>query len=97
VNCTHQKKCGICSNPHDTRNCSQRDSPRCPACKGDHPILDRKCKFHPKHVPEKPRFSPTLPPAIAKEKLAKEGRVKEKALEERRIEEREADDNILDA
>jgi hypothetical protein len=97
VNCTHQKKCGICSNQHDTRNCSQRDSPRCPACKGDHPIFDRKCKFHPKHVLEKPKFGPTLPPAMAKEKLAKERRAKEKALEERRIEEGEADDNMLDA
>jgi hypothetical protein len=97
VNCSHQTKCGICSNPHNTRNCSQRDSPRCPACKGDHPIFDRKCKFHPKHAPEKPKFGPTLPPAMAKEKLAKERRIKEKAIEERRKEQREADENMVDA
>jgi len=97
ANCTHQTKCGICSNPHNTRNCSQRDSPKCPACRWDHPIFDRKCRFHPKHVPEKPKFGLTLPPAMAKEKLAKERRAKEKALEERRMEEGEADENMLDA
>jgi hypothetical protein len=50
TNCTHKTKCGICSNPHNTRNCSQRTTPKCPACRGPHPIFDRKCKFHPRHV-----------------------------------------------
>jgi hypothetical protein len=107
VNCSHQTKCGICSNPHNTRNCSQKDSPRRPACKGDHPIFDRKCKFHPKHTPEKPKFGPTLPSAMAKEKLSKERRIKERAIEERRTKERaaeerrkeqvEVDENMSDA
>jgi len=60
-------------------------------------MVDRKCKFHPKHVPEKPKFGPTLPPAMAKEKLAKEKRAREKAIEERRKEQREADENMVDA
>ena len=50
TNCTHKTKCGICSDPHNTRNCSQRTTPKCPACKGPHPIFDRKCRFRPKHA-----------------------------------------------
>jgi len=73
------------------------DSPKRPACKEEHPIFDRRCKFHPKHVLEKPKFGPTLPLAIAKEKLAKERRAKEKAIEERRKVQREADKNMVDA
>jgi hypothetical protein len=73
------------------------DSPKCPACKEKHPIFDRRCKFHPKYVLEKPKFGPTLPLAMVKEKLAKEKSAKEKALEERRMEEGGADDNIVDA
>lgn len=88
---------GVCSNPHDTRNCSQRGNSKCPACKGKHTIFDRKCKFHPKHVPEKPKFGPTLPPAMAKEKLAMERRAKEKATEERRKGQGEADESMVDA
>jgi hypothetical protein len=42
--------------------------------------LDRKCRFYPKHVPEKPKFGPTFPPVMAKEKLAKERRAKDKAI-----------------
>jgi hypothetical protein len=97
VNCQNRTKCGVCSNPHNTRNCSQRDSPRCPACRGEHPIFNRKCKLHPKHIPEKPKFGPTLPPVMAKEKLARERRAKEKAMEERREEQGEIDENMSDA
>jgi hypothetical protein len=50
TNCTHKTKCGICSNPHNTRNCSQRTTPKCPACLGPHPIFDRKCRLHPRHI-----------------------------------------------
>ena len=74
-----------------------RTSPGCPACEGEHPILDRKCEVHPKHVPEKPKFGPTLPPVMAKEKLAKERRAKEKAIAGRRMEQGETDENMLDA
>lgn len=67
------------------------------ACKGEHPIFDRKCRYHPKHTPEKPTFGPTLPPAIAREKLIREKRAKEKAIEERRKEQGEVDQNMADA
>jgi hypothetical protein len=50
VTCTHPTRCGICSNPHNTRNCSQRTTPRCPACTGEHPIFDRRCRCHPLHA-----------------------------------------------
>jgi hypothetical protein len=86
VNYQNRIKYGVRSNPYNTRNCSQRDSPRYPAYRGKHPIFDKKYKLHPKHTPEKPKFSPTLPLAIAKEKLARERRAKEKAIEERREE-----------
>jgi hypothetical protein len=62
-----------------------------------HPIFDRKCKFHPKHILEKPKFGPSFPPALAKEKLAKEKRAKDKAMEERRKEQGEVDENMADA
>jgi hypothetical protein len=93
ANCMSKTKCGICSNPHNTRDCSQRDSPRCLACRGEHPIFDKKCKLHREHIPEKPKFGPILPPAMAKEKLARERRAKQKAVEERR----EQDENMSDA
>jgi len=64
---------------------------------GDHPIFDKKCKFHPKHTPEKPKFGTTLLPAMAKEELAKERRTQERAAEERRKEHREVDQNMSDA
>jgi hypothetical protein len=97
VNYQNRTKYGVCSNPYNTRNCSQRDSPRYPACRGEHPIFDKKCKLYLKHTPEKPKFGPTLPLAIAKEKLARERRAKEKAMEERREEQGEIDENISDA
>jgi hypothetical protein len=47
------------------------------------------------NIPEKPKFGPTLPPAMAKEKLARERRAKQKAVEERR-EQGETDENMSD-
>ena len=96
ANCSHQTKCGICSNPHNTRNCSQRDNPKCPVCKEKHFVFDRRCRFHPKHIPEKPKFGPTLPPAIAREKLAEERRAKERAMEQKKKERGEADEDMAD-
>ena len=65
-------------------------------CKEKHPVFDRRCRFHPKHIPEKPKFGPTLPPAMAKEKLVRERRAKEKAKEQRREESGEADEGMAD-
>ena len=59
-------------------------------------MFDRRCRFHPKHIPEKPKFGPTLPLAMAREKLAEERRAKERAIEQRRKERGEADDDIAD-
>jgi hypothetical protein len=50
VTYTHPTRCSICSNPHKTRNCSQRATHRRPACTGEYPIFDRKCKCRPMHV-----------------------------------------------
>jgi hypothetical protein len=46
---TNISDCGICSNPHNTRNCSQRTTPKCPACLGPHPVFDRKRRLHLRH------------------------------------------------
>jgi hypothetical protein len=97
VNYQNRTKCSVYSNPYNTRNCSQRDSPRYPACRGEHPIFNKKYKLTLKHILEKPKFSPTLPLAIAKEKLVRERRVKEKAIGERREEQGETDENMSDA
>lgn len=51
-------------------------------------IAGRVCKHHPKHTQEKPTFSPTLPLAIAREKLEREKRANKKASEERRVKEK---------
>jgi hypothetical protein len=56
-----------------------------------------KCKFHPKHIPEKQNFGHALPPAMAKEKLAKERRATDMATEEQRKERGEADKDMVDA
>jgi hypothetical protein len=82
TNCTNKTKCGICSNPHNIRNCSQRTTPKCPACLGPHPIFNRKCRFHLRHITtdgeqestgkgaskQRPTFGPTLPPGMARER-----------------------------
>lgn len=48
--CKKQAKCGICSEKHQTRDCTNRDKPKCPACTGPHPIFDRRCIRHPRHI-----------------------------------------------
>jgi hypothetical protein len=63
----------------------------------EHPIFDKKCKFHPKHTLVKPTFSPTLPLAIAREKLVRGKRANEKAIEERTKDQGEAGESIVDA
>jgi hypothetical protein len=48
--CKKPAKCGICSEKHQTRDCTNRDKPKCPACTGPHPIFDRRCIRHPRHI-----------------------------------------------
>jgi hypothetical protein len=50
TNYTHKIKCGICSNPHNTRNCSQRTTPKYLVYLGPHPIFARKYRFHLRHI-----------------------------------------------
>jgi hypothetical protein len=49
TSCKSKTKCGVCSDPHNTRNCSQRSSPKCPACGGGHTVFDKGCSLHPRH------------------------------------------------
>jgi hypothetical protein len=64
--CKKPAKCGICSEKHQTRDCTNRDKPKCPACTGPHPIFDRRCIRHPRHIekgagreePVRPRANP---------------------------------------
>jgi hypothetical protein len=50
VTYTYPTRYGIYSSPHNTRNCSQRATPKCLVCIREHPIFNRSCKFHPLHV-----------------------------------------------
>ena len=55
-NCRKPTKCGICSRGHNTRECTNKDAPHCPACTGPHPVYDRiKCRRHPRHRPNQTR------------------------------------------
>ena len=49
-NCTRAIKCGRCSGPHNTRECTNQDRLLCPACSGNHTVFDRKCTLHPRHI-----------------------------------------------
>jgi hypothetical protein len=53
--CKKPAKCGICSEKHQTRDCTNRDRPKCPACTGPHPIFDRRCIRHPRHIEKEAR------------------------------------------
>jgi len=48
--CTKEIKCGICTESHHTRECTNKDKPKCSACAGNHAVFDRKCILHPQHV-----------------------------------------------
>lgn len=48
--CTRRAACGICAGPHQTRECNNRDNPKCPACGDAHTIFDRSCPFHPRNT-----------------------------------------------
>ena len=51
-NCRKPTKCGICSQGHNTRDCTNKSTPKCPACAGSHAVYDRtKCPRHPRHRP----------------------------------------------
>lgn len=61
ANCRRTTRCGICSKGHSTRDCTNRENPKCPACAGPHPIMDsRKCPRHPRFQ-SRPQKSNTEP------------------------------------
>lgn len=61
ANCRRKPKCGVCSQEHATRACTNHDDPHCPVCAGKHTVFDRACPLHPRHV-KSPAKKATLPP-----------------------------------
>jgi hypothetical protein len=51
--CKKPARCGHCSGNHQSRECTNRDNPRCPACSGAHSIMDRRCVANPRHKNER--------------------------------------------
>lgn len=49
ASCTSHIRCAICSKGHRRNDCTNRDSPKCPACGEGHTIFDWACKLHPQH------------------------------------------------
>ena len=50
LNCRRTTRCGICSQGHATRDCHNKDNPKCPACAGAHVIMDsRRWPCHPRY------------------------------------------------
>jgi hypothetical protein len=47
ASCTSQIRCAICSTSHRRGECSNKDSPKCPACGDAHTVFDSACKLHP--------------------------------------------------
>jgi hypothetical protein len=49
ASCTSQIRCAICSKGHRRDDCTNKDSPKCPACGDSHTVFDWACKLHPQH------------------------------------------------
>ena len=49
ASCTSHVRCAICAKGHRRDDCTNRDSPKCPACGEGHTIFDWACKLHPQH------------------------------------------------
>jgi hypothetical protein len=47
--CNKPARCGHCLGDHQSRECMNRDNPKCPACNGAHSIMDRRCVANPNH------------------------------------------------
>jgi hypothetical protein len=46
--CTKPARCGHCSGDHQSRDCINKNNPKCPACNGPHSIMDRRCVANPR-------------------------------------------------
>jgi len=49
ASCTSYTRCAICSKGHRRDECTNKDSPKCPACGDAHTVFDWACKLHPQH------------------------------------------------
>lgn len=49
ASCTSQMRCAICSKGHRRDDCSDKNSPKCPACGDAHMVFDWACILHPQH------------------------------------------------
>jgi hypothetical protein len=49
ASCTSYIRCAICSKGHRLDECTNKDSPKCPACGDAHTVFDWACKLHPQH------------------------------------------------
>jgi hypothetical protein len=49
ASCTSQIRCAICSKGHHRDECTNKDSPKCPACGDTRTVFDWACKLHPQH------------------------------------------------
>jgi hypothetical protein len=49
ASCTSYIRCAICSKGHRRDECTNKDSPKCPACGDAHTVFDWACKLHPQH------------------------------------------------
>ena len=57
--CTKPAKCGHCSGDHQSRDCMNKNNPKCPACNGPHSIMDRRCVANPRHKETRQQVSNT--------------------------------------
>ena len=57
--CTKPAKCGHCSGDHQSRDCMNKNNPKCPACNGPHSIMDRRCVANPRHKETRQQASNT--------------------------------------
>lgn len=65
THCRRGVKCGICSGPHNTRACKKEDQPKCPACTGPHPVFDKICRLHPRHIRQRSQAAQSQSPRQA--------------------------------
>lgn len=57
--CTKPAKCGHCSQNHQSRDCMNKDNPKCPACNGAHSVMDRRCVANPRNDRNRPQNQAT--------------------------------------
>ena len=57
IHCRNDPKCGYCSGPHNTKECSNlQQPPNCATCGDRHPTFSYKCKGRPTPEPDQPNL-----------------------------------------